>query len=187
MCQNRIRRGVWKNGKLRKPPVTERRRNIPRFNSAPKQLTRYTSDKDRPLSTSRMTRYTQEYTRDEAEEGPAPHPAANLRTEALPPPSSKCRLTSEQSQPQAQKESAPLPRTEVVQTPEKQIVRSTQADLYSDAPITINVLKRALPQRFAEAKTSNTLGFKNAHTKNSQLGLTHGIRPLKSLFPQNSY
>ena len=162
--------------------MSERRRNTPRYTGAGKHLTRYAPDQARPASTSQLTRFTQEHAREDVET-PAPvHAAAPVQQvqtaprPAPPPPPQPQHIAPPRPQHS-------LPKTEVVQPAEPQVLRSTQADLYSDAPITISVLKRALPRRFAAVEAGITLGF-NAPTKQAaQFGLTHAIRPLKSLFP----
>lgn len=164
------------NNRSGKLGVSERRRNTPRYASAGKHLTRYAPDQVRPDSTSLLTRFTQEHSREDLDEIAADRNAAHLQQVRTAPVAAAQR-------PAAPAPQAPLPKTEVVQPAEPQPLRSTQADLYSDAPITISVLKRALPQRFAQVEAGITVPFNAPAKKGVQLGLTHAIRPLKSLFP----
>ena len=156
------------------------RRNTPRFASAGASLTRFAPDQSRPASASQLTRFKQEHSRTPAEDlAPDPQPQRRHRVQATPaapaPPAPAAR-----PEPVPQ----PLPQTEVVQPTAPQTLRSTQAELYSDAPITISILKRALPRRFAQIEAGVTINFNNQpQQKNAQLGLTHAVRPLKSLFP----
>lgn len=157
--------------------VIDGRRSAPRFTGAAKHMTRYAPDKDRPASTSQLTRFAQEHSRGKHDDVAASR-AIIQRTE-----------TNTASAPSAAPVRPPvppqrtLPETEGVPVAETQPLRSTQADLYSDAPITISILKRALPRRFADIETGKTLGSKTPAKQSAQFGLTHAIRPLKSLFP----
>ena len=146
-----------------------------------KYLTRYAPDQERPASTSQLTRFSQERSRDDFEHVPADldagyHEEINTAPEPVATPVAA-------PEPPAPSQHQALPKTEVVQPEKAQPLRSTQADLYSDAPITISVLKRALPQRFADVEAGKTAGFNAPAKQVVQLGLTHAIRPLKSLFP----
>jgi len=171
------------NSRSGRSGVSERRRNTPRYTGAGKHLTRYAPDQERPASTSQLTRFTQEHSRESYEDVSADQNAAYLQ-EVNTAPEPVVTHAAEPVHPAPTQHQA-LPKTEVVQPEKPQPLRSTQADLYSDAPITISVLKRALPQRFADVEAGKTAGFTGPAKQVVQLGLTHAIRPLKSLFPHD--
>ena len=171
------------NSRSGRSGVSERRRNAPRFAGVGKHLTRYAPDQERPASTSQLTRFTQEHSRESYDDVPADQNAAYLE-EVNSAPEPVATPVAEPATPAPSPHQA-LPKTEVVQPEKAQPLRSTQADLYSDAPITISVLKRALPQRFADVEAGKTADFNAPAKQVVQLGLTHAIRPLKSLFPHD--
>lgn len=157
--------------------VNEHRRATPRFTGVRKFMTRYAPDQDRPSSTSQLTRYAPERSRDASDDVAAGRTAPPLQEIDTTPAAAPVRPAPSQQRAQ--------PKAEAVQPADPQPLRSTHADLYSDAPITISILKRALPRRFADIESGKAAGFNGPPKQSAQFGLTHAIRPLKSLFPHD--
>ncbi len=125
----------------------ERERTSQRVASEETPLTRYAPDQARPACASQLTRFKQEHSR-------TPEPLAEITPPAKPqhaqiiakpvaPPRTAPPVAHAAPPPPAV---APAP-TQIQHT---QHVSRPTADLYSNAPITVGVLKRSLPLRFRQ-------------------------------------
>ena len=135
--------------------VGGQRRSL-RQSTSEKQLTRYAHEDTRPDSSSQLTRFRPKHAREEYTPSAKLKPVERVRRAetvtkttpvVAPKPVNDPHTTPRASQPPQPKVAqapvtAPLPRTKIMRGPD--------LDLFSDAPIPVSVLRRALPLRFKQ-------------------------------------